>query len=131
MVTANDDVVMKSVRSASPAKRSASRRAARGASPVEPRQTEPQSVGVRELKSALSEHLRRVSAGESIVVTDRGKPVARLVPPDLPDGIVRMLREGSLRWSGRKPDFTNFSPIKLNGPGKSVSDILIEDRYRD
>jgi len=105
--------------------------AVRGASPGEPRQTESQSVGVRELKSSLSEHLRRVSAGESIVVTDRGKPVARLVPPDLPDGIVRMLREGSLRWSGRKPDFTNFSPIQLNGPGKSVSDILIEDRYRD
>lgn len=95
------------------------------------RQLKPQSVGVRELKSSLSEHLRRVSAGESIVVTDRGKPVARLVPPDLPEGIVRMLREGSLRWSGQKPDFSNFSPIKLNGPGKSVSDILIEDRYRD
>jgi len=86
---------------------------------------------VRELKSSLSEHLRRVSAGESIVVTDRGKPVARLVPPDLPEGIVRMMREGRLHWSGRKPDFSKVRLARLNGPGKTISDLLIEERYED
>ncbi len=35
-------------------------------------------VGVRELKNRLSEYLRRVKAGEEILVTDRGKIVARL-----------------------------------------------------
>jgi prevent-host-death family protein len=42
------------------------------------------SVGVRELRQRASELLRRVAAGETIEVTDRGRPVALLSP--LPDG---------------------------------------------
>jgi prevent-host-death family protein len=39
-----------------------------------------EQVGVRELKQNASAVLRRVAAGESLVVTDRGRPVARLSP---------------------------------------------------
>jgi prevent-host-death family protein len=42
------------------------------------------SVGVRELRQRASELLRRVEAGESIEITDRGRPVAVLGP--LPQG---------------------------------------------
>lgn len=42
------------------------------------------SVGVRELRQRASELLRRVAAGETIEVTDRGRPVAMLAP--LPEG---------------------------------------------
>jgi len=38
-------------------------------------------VSVRELKSRLSEYLRKVDAGEEVVVTSRGKAVARLLAP--------------------------------------------------
>jgi prevent-host-death family protein len=38
------------------------------------------SVGVRELRQRASELLRRVAAGETIEVTDRGRPVALLTP---------------------------------------------------
>ena len=38
-------------------------------------------VGIAALKARLSEYLARVQAGEEIVVTDRGRPVARLIPP--------------------------------------------------
>jgi prevent-host-death family protein len=41
------------------------------------------TVGVRELRQRASELLRRVEAGETIEVTDRGRPVAVLAP--LPD----------------------------------------------
>jgi prevent-host-death family protein len=41
------------------------------------------SVGIRELRQRASELLRRVAAGETIEVTDRGRPVAVLAP--LPD----------------------------------------------
>lgn len=37
-------------------------------------------VGVRELRQNLSRHLARVKAGESLLVTERGQEVARLVP---------------------------------------------------
>ena len=40
------------------------------------------TVGVRELKNRLSEFLRRVAAGEHITVTDRGRPIAVLGPPE-------------------------------------------------
>jgi prevent-host-death family protein len=39
------------------------------------------SVGVHEAKTQLSQLLRRVAAGEEITITNRGRDVARLVPP--------------------------------------------------
>ena len=39
-----------------------------------------QTAAVSELKASLSEYLGRVKAGEDILVTDRGVPVAKLVP---------------------------------------------------
>jgi prevent-host-death family protein len=38
-------------------------------------------VGIAELKAHLSEYLVRVQQGEEIIVADRGRPVAHLVPP--------------------------------------------------
>jgi prevent-host-death family protein len=38
-------------------------------------------VGAFEAKNRLSELLRRAAAGEEIAITNRGKIVARLVPP--------------------------------------------------
>ena len=39
------------------------------------------TVGVRELKDRLSEYLREVRRGESVLVTDRGEVVAEFSPP--------------------------------------------------
>jgi len=89
------------------------------------------TVGVRELKASLSEHLRRVANGESIVVTDRGRAVARLVPADFSEGLVRLLRERRIHWSGRKPDLSTLPAVRLRGPGKTLSDYVIEDRHQD
>jgi len=51
------------------------------------------SVGVRELRQRASELLRRVEAGETIEVTDRGRPVALLAP--IPEaGPLERLRAG-------------------------------------
>ena len=40
------------------------------------------AVNVYEAKTHLSKLLRRVRAGEEIVIADAGKPIARLVPVD-------------------------------------------------
>jgi prevent-host-death family protein len=37
-------------------------------------------VGVHEAKTTLSQLLKRVAAGEDVVITNAGEPVARLVP---------------------------------------------------
>ena len=52
-------------------------------------------VGVRELRQNLSVHLRRVIAGETLEVTDRGHPVAVLAPlPKPANALERLIAEG-------------------------------------
>ena len=53
-------------------------------------------VGIAELKSKLSEYLRKVRGGHTIVVLDRDQPIARIVPyrPDLPL-VIRSPRPGA------------------------------------
>lgn len=41
---------------------------------------QPARVGIRELKIHASAVIRRAARGETIIVTDRGRPVARIVP---------------------------------------------------
>ena len=61
------------------------------------------AVGIRDLKSRLSEYLRRVQDGETILVTDRGRVVAEIREPGsgavsgLPPGIWDLARRGELR----------------------------------
>lgn len=50
-------------------------------------------IGVRELRRDASAILRRVAAGETVEVTDRGRPVAVLVR-SMPNGLARLEREG-------------------------------------
>ena len=42
------------------------------------------SVGIKSLKDKLRDHLRLVASGETLLVTDRGRVVAELVPPRRP-----------------------------------------------
>ena len=44
------------------------------------------SAGIRELKDNLSRYIRRIEAGERIVITAHGRVVAELVPPRAPSG---------------------------------------------
>ena len=53
-------------------------------------------IGVRELRQNASVYLRRVQAGETIEVSDRGRPVARLTPIG-GTGWDQLLAEGRLR----------------------------------
>jgi prevent-host-death family protein len=71
------------------------------------------TVGIRELRQNLSAVLKRVQAGERLVVTDRNKPVALLGPiPE--DPLERAVAEGRL-IPPRDPrrDFSDIKRIKL------------------
>jgi prevent-host-death family protein len=58
-------------------------------------------VGVRELRQDLSRYLRRVQAGERLIVTERGRPVAELAPwADTTDPIDRLIAAGRARRGG-------------------------------
>ncbi len=60
---------------------------------------QPISVGIREAKINLSKLLKGVQAGREIIITDRGKPVGKIVPVPkgslpLSDRINEMERQG-------------------------------------
>lgn len=86
------------------------------------------AVGIRDLKNQLSRYLKRVRAGERLVVTERGEPVAILSPPASTPAdrrIEAMLRRGAARWGGGKPRGASRPP-RIKGP--SVAQAVIEDR---
>ncbi len=85
-------------------------------------------VGIRDLKKKLSAHLKRVKAGQSIIITDRGRPVGRIIPEeeDLKDQILRLQRAGLVSWNGKK--LKAIQPPAQNKGEMQVSDILIEMR---
>ena len=82
-------------------------------------------VGIRELRADLSRWVRRVRAGEEVVVTDRGKAVARLVPVDGERTIDRLIREGLVTQAPNTGPRTLPKPIEGAGP---LSDLVIEGR---
>ena len=84
------------------------------------------TVGIRDLKNGLSRYLKLVRNGETIVVTERGEPVARIVPAGIPEGAARLIAEGRAKWSGRRPSIPNR--IKLRDGAPLASDLVIEDR---
>jgi prevent-host-death family protein len=89
-------------------------------------------IGSRELKNRLGTHLRAVRRGQSLLITDRGKPVAKLCPPDEEDNPDETIQEklkkldalGLIRL-GKRP-LTKFRAI--DSPGKPASQMIIEDR---
>jgi prevent-host-death family protein len=93
-------------------------------------------ISVRELKSRLSEYLRKVAAGEEVVVTSHGKEVARLVPPRSRRRAASteaklIARFRSLPWvrpgSGEKPALPK--PLIRIGKGeKTLAEIVSEQR---
>jgi len=88
------------------------------------------TVGVRDLKANLSKHLKRVRAGATITVTDRGRAIATIQPTERRADVEwahQMVAEGKATWNGGKP-LRLPKPVRLRGKGKLPSQMLIEDR---
>jgi prevent-host-death family protein len=110
-------------------------------------------VSVRELKSRLSHYLRLARAGESVVITDRGTPIGRIVPLGQRPGerlgerpgerldgrLAALTAAGHALWSGRK--LLPAKPVarvrgQVRGPSvrgqvrgrRSVAALLVADR---
>jgi prevent-host-death family protein len=77
-------------------------------------------VGIRELRNHLSRYLDRVRDGDEVVVTDRGRAIARLVPVDGERVLDRLIAEGVVT-PARQPKRPAARPIKAKG---TVSDLV-------
>lgn len=81
---------------------------------------------------SLSAYLRRVKAGEEIVITEHGRPVARLVPLASPDSVPEHLRDleaKGLLKRGRKPLTADFCDLPGPAdPGPGVRAVVARER---
>lgn len=86
------------------------------------------AVGIKELKNKLSYYLRMIKKGEKVVITEREKAIATIVPVERVDEdskLLSLVKEGFATWKGGKPAGSKQS-IKITG--KTVSEIVIDDR---
>ena len=85
-------------------------------------------AGIRELKARLSAYLRRVKAGETLVITERGKPIGRIVPisQSVPDQLELLVQAGLVAWNGQK--LSRIAPVAQAKVDRSVAELLLENR---
>ena len=93
------------------------------------------TVGIRELKNRLSEYIRRVRAGESVLVTDRGEVVAELTAPghaitdsSVPRGLTALAKRG-LVTLGTPGDAAVYPALpRRSRRRRSAAQLLDEER---
>lgn len=86
------------------------------------------TVGIRDLKAQLSMYVQRVKAGDSLVITERGKPIGRIVPLErsLKDRVFELVAADVVDWNGEK--LGPAAPVARTRGPRMVADLLLEDR---
>ena len=82
-------------------------------------------VGLRALRAHLSDYVEDVKEGRSYVLTEHGKPVARLVPLAGQSSYERLVAEGVIQRAQRRPREV-AAPVRASGG--LVSDLVGEQR---
>ena len=83
-------------------------------------------IRIADLKSRLSEHLRKVRAGSSLTILDRDTPIARIVPWKAGDGPLKV--RGPLPGAPKLQRVPLPPPLRLRG---DIVEILMEERQGD
>jgi prevent-host-death family protein len=89
-------------------------------------------IGVRQLRNGLTRYLRLAEKGQSVLVTNRNRPIALIQKPDRAsaqtekDIIAALVAEGKLIGAVKPGPVKPFRPIKMRG--KPLSQTIIEDR---
>ncbi len=83
------------------------------------------TVGIKQLKAHLSHYVRKAQRGERVIITERGKEVAELVPLSAErEGVLLLSSQGTLKWSGGKPAGLGGVAVR----GKPLSETVLEER---
>jgi prevent-host-death family protein len=82
-------------------------------------------TGIRDLRDHLSRYLERVRAGEELTITDRGRPIARLIPVDGSPTFDRLVAEGLV---ARAVTRNRHRPTTRAAATGSVSELVAEQR---
>jgi prevent-host-death family protein len=84
-------------------------------------------VGVAQLRRDLKAWLERVAAGDEVVITDRGRPIARLSAVDTAPILDRLTADGRLSGPAvsARPSLRNRPRVQAEGP---VADLVVAER---
>ena len=86
-------------------------------------------IGIRELRQNASVWIREAQHGETIEITDRGRPVARLVPVPSGDVLERLIAEGRIRPAAG--DLLDLGPPLPLQPGMPTRSEVLEQMRAD
>ena len=91
------------------------------------------SAPVSRLKATLSEHLARVKAGEEVIVTERGRPIAKIIPigrdsTAMPAHLTELARAGLVRLGSGKIPKGFWKLSRPADPSGAVLKALLEER---
>ena len=89
------------------------------------------AVGIKELKNNLSRYLSHVKAGEDVIITERGKIIARIIQEkpkkaSVLEALSPLVEKGVLSLPTRTINKRINPPIVVSG--KRISEMIIEDR---
>jgi prevent-host-death family protein len=86
------------------------------------------AVGIRDLKAQLSSYMKRVKAGNTVIITERGKAVGRIVPVEqsVETRLQAMIQEGLVEWDGHRLE--PRTPVTEAHGDHTVADLLLENR---
>jgi prevent-host-death family protein len=86
------------------------------------------TVGIRELKAQLSHYIRQVKSGTTLIITERGKPIGRIVAvnPSLDERVQELIGAGIIAWNGQK--LAAIAPVTRIKGEETIADLLLEDR---
>ena len=87
-------------------------------------------VGVRELRENLKAWLDRVKSGDELVVTERGRPVARITAVERRSRLEELIAEGRVTPPRAPKTPVDRSRLVRMPPGTTLSDVVIEERRR-
>ncbi len=92
-----------------------------------------QTTTISKLKASLSAYLRQVKAGEEVVITQYGHPVARLLPPSpvsLPDHLRDMEKNGFVRRGERPLPADFWDLLRPSDPQAAVRSAVVREREK-
>lgn len=89
------------------------------------------SAGIKDVKNNLSRLLSEVKAGEEVLITERGRPVARIIKENSADQSIRaalmpLIQKGLVSMPSQNIRKDSISALKVSG--SPVSEMVIQDR---
>jgi len=94
------------------------------------------TAAVSKLKASISEYLLKVKAGEEVIVTDRGKPIAKIVPlkrdeMKIPSHLLTLERAGLVKIGTGKLPSTFWDIIRTKDKKGLALDALLREREKE